>query len=80
MSPSVADAVRAQLSGRPRLPAPEERRRLRISAGMSQQTLAELVGVTPQAVSMWEHGKCTPRAAMLGRYAEALQALQEAAA
>jgi transcriptional regulator with XRE-family HTH domain len=56
------------------LPSPEERRRIR--GDLTQQELADIVGVTPQAVSLWEAGARTPRGAVLERYVEALNTLR----
>ena len=35
-------------------------RRLRISHGLSAQALAEILGVSQQAISLWELGKRSP--------------------
>lgn len=45
---------------------------LRITKGISQQALAEMVGVTQGAVSQWENGTVKPRYDVLFRLAEAL--------
>ena len=47
---------------KPNIPSdsPERIRRLRTEAGLSQSGLAELVGVTPAAISHWETGKAKP--------------------
>lgn len=44
----------------------------RVRAGMSQTDLATALGITPQAVSMWESGKNTPRGSRLREIAKAL--------
>lgn len=49
----------------------ENIQQLRLQKGMTQATLAHAVGVTPQAVSKWEHG-CFPDAEILPRISDAL--------
>lgn len=41
----------------------------RKNAGLSQVAVAEKIGVTDAAVSMWESGKTRPRAALLRQIA-----------
>lgn len=59
------------------LPAPEMRRALRIAAGLSQQQVANGLGVSRSAVDHWEKGRREPRAQHLAEYAYLLQQLQE---
>lgn len=40
--------------------------------GMSQEELAELVGVTQSAVAKWENGETYPRGALLPKLAKTL--------
>lgn len=58
----LADFVRsrAELARAAELPAPAERRRIREAAGVSQQQIADELGVSHMAVSYWECGKWTP--------------------
>lgn len=80
MTASVAEMIRSQMRVHLDLPSPDERRRLRISGGLSQQQLADIVGASRQAVSQWESGaRMVPRGALLNRYVEALRALKEGA-
>gem|GEM_PF-3295219 len=81
MVASIADKVRAELDIRWNLPEPAERRELRVRSGLSQQTIADIVGVSRFAVSQWESGaRKTPRdKRVLRKYIEVLQALREAA-
>lgn len=78
MQSTVADEIRSRLGIRCNLPDPAECREAREAAGMSQQEIAQIVGVSKQAVSHWEAGIRTPRGALLYRYAEAVRALQGA--
>lgn len=61
------------------LPDPSERRALRESAGLTQQELADAIGVSRQAVGLWESGLRTPRGRFLDDYTEAIAALRAAA-
>lgn len=45
---------------------------LRKEKGLTSERLAELVGVSPQAVSKWENGRSLPETAVLPRLAEVL--------
>jgi len=45
---------------------------LREAAGLTQQGVAERIGVTQQAVDQWEHGVFMPRADKLTELAEIL--------
>ena len=45
---------------------------LRKEKGYSGEKLAELLNITPQAVSKWENGKCLPETAILPELAKAL--------
>lgn len=45
---------------------------LRLKAGLSQQALADILGVRQQAVAKWESGVAYPRAQQLPALAEAL--------
>ena len=47
-------------------------RRLRVKQGMTQKQLAELIFVSPQAVSKWEKGKSFPSVQMLPMIAKVL--------
>jgi len=44
-----------------RLPSPAARRHLREQAGLSQHDIARELGVTREAVSLWEAGHHMPR-------------------
>ncbi|HEV2640156.1 MAG TPA: helix-turn-helix transcriptional regulator [Actinocrinis sp.] len=81
MVASIADKVRAELRVFEDLPAPAERRALRVHGRLSQQTVADIVGVSRHAISQWESGaRMTPRdPRALKRYVEVLRTLREAA-
>ncbi|MGW3910569.1 helix-turn-helix transcriptional regulator [Streptomyces sp. NPDC005070] len=73
--------VRSELSRlRGELPDPEQRRNIRETVGLSQQDIADIVGVSRQAITAWEAGDRYPRKEQLARYVEALTALKAAAA
>ncbi|MBN0044316.1 helix-turn-helix domain-containing protein [Streptomyces actuosus] len=57
------------------LPPPEERRRLREAASLTQDQLAARVGVTRKTVRAWESGRTTPRGGKREAYAELLASL-----
>lgn len=75
----TAERIRSRLQLRRGLPPPQERRELRTATGLTQQELADAVGVTRAAISQWEKGVRTPRGALLDRYVDALNAMREAA-
>ena len=60
--------ARAQRS----LPAPEVRRALRRSVGLSQDDFAGVLGVHRETVSRWERGERTPRGDDLVAYVDLL--------
>jgi DNA-binding transcriptional regulator YiaG len=69
------DAITAlvqRVQARRRLPSPPARRLLREQAGLSQQDVADALGVTRTAVSLWEAGDREPRPAHRERYLELL--------
>lgn len=79
MVATTAEKIRSRLRVHRDLPDPEQRRALREAAGLSQQELANTIGVTRQAVSHWETGaRNIPRGQLLDRYVEVLNTLREA--
>ncbi|MFI1398910.1 helix-turn-helix domain-containing protein [Streptomyces sp. NPDC020681] len=60
------------------LPSAKERRRLRESKAMSEQEVAEAVGVTKTTVRSWETGRSNPRGRKRAAYARLLAALEDA--
>ncbi|MEV3992183.1 sigma factor-like helix-turn-helix DNA-binding protein [Streptomyces sp. NPDC049837] len=58
----------------PPLPSPKERRRLREAMSMTEEQLAQLVGVTRATVRSWETGRTSPRGRKREAYARLLGA------
>lgn len=71
------EALNRKMRAHRDLPTPDLRRAIRVSAGLSQQDMAEVLRVTREAVSRWETGDRRPRGARLIAYGELLQALDE---
>ena len=72
---SAIDALLAEAHARQTLPPVEIRRLLRQRLGISQQELADALGVSRAALSRWETGDRAPRGQSRIAYAEALQRL-----
>lgn len=79
MTSTVAETIRSFRHVRPELPAPAERKAVREAAGLTLAQVGAAVGVTPQAVALWESGRRTPQGARLSKYAEAIHAMREPA-
>ncbi len=62
---------------RRRLPSPELRKLIREEARVSQEELAETLGVRRATVSRWESGARTPTGPLFDAYLEALSRLSE---
>jgi len=77
MTVQALDQLTARLQAKLMLPPPLERRALRTAAGASLRDVASVVGVSAQAVYLWETGARMPSAAHLERYAEVLRAFAE---
>jgi len=72
-------AIRRKRQARVQLASPPVRRELRRLAGLSQQDVAEVLGVHRETVSRWERGERTPRGERLLAYATVLRVLREPA-
>ena len=70
-------AFREQVQRKKRLPAPAVAEAIRLAAGWSRAELAAHLGVSPQALYLWEKALRRPRPANRDKYAEALEILQE---
>ncbi|MDV9193758.1 helix-turn-helix transcriptional regulator, partial [Streptomyces sp. SR27] len=66
MSRSTADSASVTL------PTPKERRRLREALALSEEQVAEAMGVTKATVRAWETGRSTPRGRKREAYARLL--------
>jgi DNA-binding XRE family transcriptional regulator len=75
---ATLDSLTQRLHARRELPSPDVRRTLRRLAGASQADVAEVVGVSRQAVQLWEAGTRTPRGTNLDAYLEVLRAFRRA--
>lgn len=75
---ATLEGLTQRLQDQRELPSPAIRRTLRRAAGASQADVAEVVGVTRQAVQLWEAGTRTPRGSNLGAYLEVLRAFRRA--
>ena len=60
-----------------RLPSPEMARAIRRAAGVSQEAIANEIGVSRQSVAFWESGARRPSTNHLGVYLRALDVLEE---
>jgi DNA-binding XRE family transcriptional regulator len=79
---TITEELRAQLHARRELPPPERRRELRQKARLSQQWVGDKVGVSREAIAMYEAGtRSGPRQGtpQRERYLDLLEALEELA-
>jgi DNA-binding transcriptional regulator YiaG len=78
-SPEPSERIRALADIAPvaDLPEPSERMRLRNKFGVSQQTLADTLGVSRKTVWTWEAGKKGPTGENRKRYAQLLALWQQ---
>ncbi len=59
------------------LPPPRVRAQLRLAAGLTQQNIADALGVKRMAVTRWELGQTTPRRPHRDAYIHLLKGLAE---
>ena len=74
---TTIEQLRGRIQTRRELPAPAVRRALRQAAGVSQSEIAQVAGVTRQAVALWEVGQRTPRGPHLDSYVGVLRTLSK---
>ena len=73
------ETLRAELRARRELPPPAMRKAIREAAGVTRTKVARSVGVTRQAVALWESGRRTPSGRYLEAYLRVLRLLREEA-
>ncbi|WP_234329625.1 telomere-associated protein Tap [Streptomyces viridochromogenes] len=73
---SAVDALLEQVA-QDDLPPPDERKRLREAAGLSQTQVAKATGTRREAVGNWESGRTEPRPPQRAAYARLLEGLAE---
>jgi DNA-binding transcriptional regulator YiaG len=71
----LMEAVDALIARGPVLPAPAERKRLRVAHGLSQQDVADALDVRRATVVNWESGRTEPRGPERDAYARLLETL-----
>jgi DNA-binding transcriptional regulator YiaG len=59
-----------------RLPSPSRRRAIRVRAGATLDEVGELVGVSGEAVRLWETGQRVPSESHRGDYVDVLNDLR----
>ncbi|WP_461028212.1 helix-turn-helix transcriptional regulator, partial [Streptomyces sparsus] len=69
------DAINALIASHPVLPPPPERERLRKAHGLTQDQVAEALGVRRATLVNWEAGKTDPRPPQRDAYAHLLSEL-----
>lgn len=62
---------------RPALPPPPRRIEIRKKAGLTQEDLGEVLGVSAMSIHYWETGKRLPKPEHAEAYLEVLEALEE---
>ena len=72
------DDLLATASFYKRLPEPAERKRIRVDSGVSQEAMAEVLGLSSLTIGRYEKG-VRPRANHIGPYVELLEQLREIA-
>lgn len=72
-------ALEAKLNRSRTLPPPAECREIRLRAGATKVDLAEVLGVTRQALALWENGTHRPRGENLHAYIDVLDMLRRVA-
>ena len=63
-------------TGHAKLPSPTRRRAIRVRSGATLEEVGELVGVTGEAVRLWETGQRTPSEIHRDDYVDVLDDLR----
>ncbi|KOU29056.1 hypothetical protein ADK52_06485, partial [Streptomyces sp. WM6372] len=71
---AAVDALLEEAAQDP-LPHPDERKRLREAAGLSQDQIAKALSVRRETVTSWETDRTAPRAPKRAAYARLLEGL-----
>ncbi|MGW0393789.1 telomere-associated protein Tap [Streptomyces sp. NPDC003042] len=72
---AAVDALLEETAAQDRLPTPDERKRLREAAGLSQDQVAKALSVRRETVTSWETGRTAPRPPKRAAYARLLEGL-----
>ncbi|KIF05088.1 hypothetical protein PL81_15050, partial [Streptomyces sp. RSD-27] len=70
---AAVDALLEEAAAKDGLPAPDERKRLREAAGLSQDQIAKALSVRRETVTSWETGRTAPRPPKRAAYARLLE-------
>ncbi|MER7466173.1 helix-turn-helix transcriptional regulator [Streptomyces sp. NPDC097981] len=74
---AAVDALLEEAAAQDPLPHPDERKRLREAAGLSQEQIANALSVRRETVTSWETGRTAPRAPKRAAYARLLEGLAD---
>ncbi|MER6218795.1 helix-turn-helix transcriptional regulator [Streptomyces sp. NPDC001674] len=72
---AAVDALLEEAAAKDGLPAPDERKRLREAAGLSQDQIAKALSVRRETITSWETGRTAPRPPKRAAYARLLEGL-----
>ncbi|MET9887068.1 helix-turn-helix transcriptional regulator [Streptomyces sp. NPDC006430] len=72
---AAVDALLEEAAAQDTLPHPDERKRLREAAGLSQEQIATALSVRRETVTSWETGRTAPRPPKRAAYARLLEGL-----
>lgn len=72
---AAVDALLEEAAAQDGLPEPDERKRLREAAGLSQDQIAKALSVRRETVTSWETGRTAPRPPKRAAYARLLEGL-----
>jgi DNA-binding transcriptional regulator YiaG len=70
------DSVAKRKTRRSKLPSPTRRRAIRVRAGATLEEVGDLVGVSSEAVRLWETGQRTPSETHRENYIDVLDELR----